>query len=151
MVGGGVIVLEQAIRIPNLSDGFQTFSAHFGFAEPGYIATTGGNHHIKFIHDNTSGNWIISTKNNGTATTTTSGTAVPTGWQKIRIVVNSTASSISFFVNGTEVSGSPITMNIPDNTDSMSFGWGITKSVGTTARTIDTDYFYLHQKLTNPL
>jgi len=151
MVGGGLMVWEQAIKIPTLSDGTQTFSAHFGFAEPGYIANTGGNNHIKFIHDNSTGNWIISTKNNGTATTTTSGTAVSTGWQKIRIVVNSAATSVSFFVNGTEVTGSPIINNIPDNTDSMSFGWGITKSVGTTARTIDTDYVYLYQKLTNPL
>ena len=65
--------------------------------------------------------------------------------------MNATASSVSFFVNGTELSSSPMTMNIPDNTDAMTFGWGITKSVGTTARTIDTDYVYLYQKLTNPL
>jgi len=151
MVGGGVLVWEQSIKIPDLSSGTQTFVAHFGFAEPGYIVSTGGNHWIKFIHDNTTGNWIISCKNNGTAKTTTSGTAVSTGWQKIRIVVNAAATSVSFFVNGTEVTGSPITTNIPDNTDSMSFGWGMTKSFGTTARTIDTDYVYLHQKLTNPI
>jgi hypothetical protein len=54
-------------------------------------------------------------------------------------------------VNGTELSTSPITTNIPDNTDPMTFGWGITKSAGTTARTIDTDYVYFYQKLTNPL
>jgi len=150
-VGGGLLIYEQAIRIPNLSDTNQTFLAHFGFSEAGYGASTGGNHHIKFIHDVNSGNWQTSVKNNGTATTTASSTAVPTGWQKIRIVVNATASSVSFFVNGTELSSSPMTMNIPDNTDAMTFGWGITKSVGTTARTIDTDYVYLYQKLTNPL
>lgn len=151
MVGGGVLVWEQSIKIPTLSDGTQTFSAHFGFSEAGYVANTSGNHHIKFIHDNTSGNWIISTKKNGTMGNTTTGTAVSTGWQKIRIVVNAAATSVSFFVNGTEVSGSPVTSNIPDNTDSMTFGWGITKSAGTTARTIDTDYVYLNQKLTNPI
>jgi len=151
MVGGGILIYEQAIKIPTLSDGSQTFSAHFGFAEPGNIANTSGNHYIKFIHDNTSSNWIISTKNNGTAGSTTTSTAVGTGWQKIRITVNADASSVSFFVNGTEVSGSPITSNIPNNNDSMSFGWGLTKSVGTTARTVDTDYVWMHQKLTNPL
>lgn len=151
MIGGGVIVWEQSIKIPNLSDPSQTFSAHFGFSEPAYGANTSGNHHLKFIHDNTTGNWIISAKNNGTMGSTTTGTAVSTGWTKLRMVINADASSVSFFVNGTEVSGSPVTSNIPNNTDSMTFGWGITKSFGTVARTIDTDYVFFHQKLTNPI
>lgn len=151
MIGGGVIVYEQVVKIPALSDGAQTFTAHFGFSEGSYGASFSGNHHIKFIHDNTSANWQTTVKNNGTQTLTASSTAVTTGWTKLRIVVNATASSVSFFVNGTELSSSPMTMNIPDNTDAMSFGWGITKSFGTTARTIDTDYVYYYQKLTNPL
>jgi hypothetical protein len=152
MIGGGVIVYEQSVRIPNLSDGSQTFSAQFGFSEPAYGATTGGNHHVKFIHDSTSGNWQTSIKNGGVMTTTASSTAVSTGWQKIRIVINADRTSVSFFVNGTELSSSPMTgSNIPDNTDAMTFGWGITKSFGTTARTIDTDYVFVYQKLTNPI
>lgn len=151
MIGGGTLIYEQLIRIPNLSDGSQTFTAQFGFFEPPYGAGTGGNHHVKFIHDNTSGNWQTSIKNGGVMTTTASSTAVSTGWQKIRIVINADRTSVSFFVNGTELSSSPMTgSNIPDNTDAMSFGWGITKSVGTTARTIDTDYVFVWQKLTNP-
>jgi len=151
MVGGGTLIYEQLIRIPNLSDGSQTFTAQFGFFEPMYGAGTGGKHHIKFNHDSTSGNWQTSIKNGGVMTTTASSTAVSTGWQKIRIVVNADRTSVSFFVNGTELSSSPMTgSNIPDNTDAMRFGWGITKSVGTTARTIDTDYVFVWQKLTNP-
>jgi len=151
MIGGGLIVYEQVVRIPNLSDGTQTFTAHFGFSEGSYGASFSGNHHIKFIHDNTSANWQTTVKNNNTQTLTASSTAVTTGWTKLRIVVNATASSVSFFVNGTELSSSPMTMNIPDNTDAMTIGWGITKSAGTTARIIDTDYVSFYQKLTNPL
>jgi hypothetical protein len=149
-VGGGLIIYEQVVRIPTLSDGTQTFTAHFGFSEASYGASFSGNHHIKFIHDNTSANWQTTVKNNGTQTLTASSTAVSTGWTKLRIVVNAAASSVSFFVNGVELSSSPMTTNIPDNADNMTFGWGITKSAGTTARTIDTDYVFVYQRLTNP-
>lgn len=151
MVGGGLIVYEQSIKIPTLSDTNQTFTAQFGLSQPSYGANTSGNHHIKFVHDNTSANWQTSVKNNGTTTSSTSTTAVTTGWTKLRIVVNAAASSVSFYVNGTALSSSPITTNIPDNTDEMTMGFGITKSAGITARTIDTDYIYFYQKLANPL
>jgi hypothetical protein len=151
MIGGGVIVYEQVVKIPTLSDGTQTFTAHFGFSEGSYGASFSGNHHIKFIHDNTSANWQTSVKNDGTTTSSTSSTSVSTGWTKLRIVINADRTSVAFFVNGTELSTSPITTNIPDNTDEMTFGLGDNKvswNHSAEQSTPITSSFY--QKLTNP-
>lgn len=151
MIGGGVIVYEQLIKLDNVSSGSETFTLHFGFFEASYGITFSGNHHIKLVHDGSSANWQTSTKNNGTMTTLTSSTPVATGWTKLRIVVNAAASSVAFFVNGVELSTSPMTNNIPDPADSVTFGFGLSKQLGATPRELHTDYVAVFQKLTNPV
>jgi len=59
------------------------------------------------------GNWSIRCDKAGVSTTVDTGIAPDTDWHIIRVVTSPTA--IRFYYDGVEVSGSPITTNIPDN------------------------------------
>lgn len=150
MIGGGEIVFEMLIKIDAISDGTQSYTIHLGFSEPSYGITTSGNHHIKLIHDASTPNWQTSTKNNGTMSTVTTTNPVVLGWNKVRLRIAADRSSIQWFVNGVELSTSPISSNIPDAIDAMTFGFGISKQLGVTPRLLHVDYLFVAQKLTNP-
>jgi len=150
MVGGGEIIFEILIKIDAISDGTQSYTIHIGFFEaPSGIVLT-GNHHIKLIHDASTTNWQTSTKNNGTMSTVTTTNPVVLGWNKVRLRVAADRSSVQWWVNGVELSTSPITSNIPDAIDPMTFGFGISKQLGITPRLLHVDYLFVAQKLTNP-
>ena len=110
-LGQGIATFEAYVKIPTLSTVGEEFIVRIGFMD----STTGGSTNgVYMIYDRlTSLNWKLNTTAVSTSTTTASTTAVGTGWVRLKIVVNAAGNSVSFFVNGTQVSGSPITTNIP--------------------------------------
>jgi len=140
--GGASYTLEGRFYIPTLRDGTEDYSFVFGFHDVTTAAATDG---CYFLYDNASANWQIVNRSNATGSPTASAVAVAaTTWVRLRVVVNSAANSVSYFVDGTELAVSPLTSNIPTAVNRQTgVRWGIVKSAGTTAREIWCDYIGL--------
>lgn len=149
-LGQGVATWEAYVKIPNLSTISEEFIIRIGFMD----STTGGSTNgVYMIYDRlTSLNWKLNTITaGGSSTVNTSTTAVGTGWVRLKIVVNAAGTSVSFYVNGTQVSGSPITTNIPVGAGKeCTIAASLIKSAGTTARTFNMDYVVFDYDLTTP-
>ncbi|MEK7153211.1 MAG: hypothetical protein AAB834_04640, partial [Patescibacteria group bacterium] len=110
VVGGGETI-EAAVKIPTLSTGAQRYQLRVGLCDS---ATTDCPDGIYFEYDDAaSTNWRFGTSSNNTRTENTntaagcgaggSAVAVATGWTALKIVVNSAATQVDFYVNGTFV------------------------------------------------
>lgn len=101
-----------------------------------------------YYRDNVnSGRWQIKNTSSSTTTTANTTTTVDTNWHKFSVRVNSSATSVAYYIDDVQVSNSPITTNIP--TAIIACGCAIDKDVGTTARTLLTDYVQLDVSLTS--
>ena len=83
------------------------------------------------------GNWFVCSRAASTETCTDTTTAVDANFHDFEIR-NNGSNSISFFIDGTETTGSPITTNIP--TVNLSFGATI-ENLEAADKTMDLDYF----------
>jgi hypothetical protein len=148
-LGQGVAILEFKIKIPAASSAVEEFIIRCGFGDNTTGATTDG---LIFVYDRaTSTFWQMQNKTNTVATTNISSTAVGVGWVRLKVVVNAAASSVSYYINDVELSNSPSTLNIPSGTSRMLTAiLSITKSVGSSNRTVEVDYSALDIKLTSP-
>ena len=148
-LGQGSVTLEMKLKNTNLSTSAERYKLTAGLAD-----STSGTYTdtVCFIYDESvSPNWRIQTMSNTTPTLTTTATVHTNGWEVIKMVVNAAATSASFYVNGVEVSGSPISTNIPSGANrELTVQLRIEKSVGTTGRTCNIDYAALDIRLTNP-
>lgn len=149
LAGGGRIVCEWRIRIPTLSViASEAFTLRIGLHDSTSAAPTDGLW-FEYIDNVNSGQWQVKAASNSTATTTntTSAPAANT-WYRLKIDINAAGTSAEFYVDG--VSVGTVASNIPTGSGRV-FGpnAGITKSVGTTARTLDLDFFWIFQKLTS--
>jgi hypothetical protein len=147
LFGGGRMVYEWRIRIPTLSDGTDTFKVQVGIHDSTTGTVTDGVW-FEYSHSVNSGQWVLSASSNSTASTTSS-TSAPSAntWYKLKIDVNAAATLATYYVDGTSVG--TVSGNIPTgSTRTCSPSFGITKSVGTTARLVQADYFWLWHKLT---
>lgn len=154
--GGGQYRWDSRVRIPNNSNGTDTFQFICGF----WDTTTSVNQvdGIYFLYDSegvstgsaASGNWQIVTASNSSRTFTTTSVAIDNvNLQKLRIDVNATATSVTFYIN--DVSVGTHTTNILSGASRLTTsGVYLQKSAGTTARTADIDYLYLKAKFTTP-
>ena len=149
-LGQGVATLEGKFKITTLSTSGERYQLRWGFYDSTSNAPVDA---VSFLYDeSTSASWRIQTMSNSVATTTTTATTVDiTAFHRFKIVVNALGTSVSFFIDGTEVSGSPITTNIPTGvTRTLTIMTGIYKSVGSTARLYNIDYIAFDYDLTTP-
>lgn len=144
VLNNGTYNLDIVAKIPTLSTSAQRFNAYVGFFDA--IPVVNGCYF--YYRDNVnSGRWQIKCTFSSTTTTTNTTTTADTNWHKFSVRVNSTATSVAFYIDDVEVSGSPITTNIP--TAIVAAGIGIDKDVGTTARTLNVDYVQMDVSLTS--
>jgi hypothetical protein len=148
-LGQGLTTLEWYINIPTLSTITEEFSLRIGFMDSITGASTDG---MYFRYDRlTTTFWRISARANSVSTDATTATTVVTGWTRLKIVVNAAGTSASFFVNGTEVSGSPLTTNIPTGAGrETTVAASLIKSAGSSARVVNFDYVAFDIDLTTP-
>ena len=143
------------IQIPALSDGTESFWVALGSS---LSILAGYQTGFLFVYDTqgtmtgsaASGNWQITAANGASRTWVTTSTAVAAGaWVNLRILANNTAAY--FYVDGVLVG--TITTNLPI-TSSVSNAitpiCNITKTAGTTARTVWVDYHTLDIKYNTP-
>ena len=106
-----------------------------------------GNNGIFFLYTDATdaGNWQAITYASDTTTSTNTGVAAVTGWTKLGILINATATSVGYYINGTLVATN--TTNIP-TADCGCVVW-VSQSSGSTSVTLESDYFWIYQFLTN--
>lgn len=152
-IGIGELIFEQLVRIPTLSTSTERFVVFEGLiASANFTSPSNG---IFFYYDeggtisSASPNWKCYTSNTLVRTLTTTSIVVNAGqWYKLRAVVNAAATSVSFYIDGTLVATH--TTNIPPTTIGYALNTLIQKTVGTTARTLQTDYSAISQTFTTP-
>jgi hypothetical protein len=156
-IGSGAISLETYVTVETLSTVTERFFTYFGYAaNSNYQNNSNG---IFFSYDEggtvffaatPTPNWKCYTRGTaGTVTMTTTSVAVNVNqWYKLRIDINAAATSVTFYIDGTLVATH--STNIPAVTTGMSIVSLMNKTVGTTARTMLTDYFMYEEIFTNP-
>lgn len=142
-IGNGQITIETLIRIDTLSTSSERYIIRVGLGDTTNTTFSNG---IFFEYDeSTSQYWRICSSASGSSTKTNTAVDVDVPeWVKLKIVINAAGNSVQYFLNGSSVG--TITTNIPTTTSPR---LQIVKSVGTTARTLDIDYYSLDISLTN--
>lgn len=142
--------IEFAINIPTLADGTNDFNVRAGLCDNTDGTDCNSGIYVEYDRD-TSANWIFATSNVGGAgsrTKTTSSTAVTTGWHRFKIVVNSAANSVSYFMDGVSL-GAAITTQIPTTTTQPAFIIAKDNPTGAAARVLRADYFQVRNNVTS--
>lgn len=97
--------------------------------------------------DSTGPNWLCVTRSNNTQTTIDSGVAADNGYNRFRIIVNSSGTEARFFIN--EVLVATSTTNIPNTSARLSgIALNLRKLIGTAQSNVYIDYYY--HKITIP-
>lgn len=149
--GDGIYTIEWLVRLTRLSDATDDYRVGIGFN--GSIGGAPANGCLfTYNHAVNSGNWTIECDDGAGTTTADSGTAVAAGtWYRLGIVVNAAATSVAFYINGTETTNSPLTTNIPDGASEYTQPHTYIKNLAGTAadRYLDHDYCYMKIELTS--
>ena len=158
--GGGAWVFETFVNVETLSDATNRFRFVAGFGNaPTNGADTNG---AFFTYDEgatqngtaATPNWQCVTSVSAVRTLTTTTSVVTAGaWTRLRIEVNASGTSVTFYVNGTLVATH--TTNIPtwvspSNPRAFNVKQSIVKTIGTTTRSVFCDYFGYENVLTTP-
>jgi hypothetical protein len=148
---GGEIVYESSVKLGSLSDGTDKYLAMNGIFDvfTGLAPVDGA--WFSYQHDVNSGNWTINASLASAATALDSGIAVSaSAYTHLKIVVNATGTSISYFVNGVQCANSPITnaLYIPGVANNVGLGHGLKKLVGTAGRGFHCDYIFCMKSFT---
>ena len=154
--GTGAITLESYIIIPTLSTSGERFVTVFGEQNgANFMSPTNC---ISIVYDEggvflasgvASNNWRCFTRAGSTITRTdTTVPVVANQWYKLRINISADGLTITFFIDNVLVATH--NTNVPLISTQLTVASYIMKSVGTTARTMQTDYFMYEEIFTNP-
>ncbi len=142
-LGNGRTIITWKVRLQNLSDATDTFTAYVGLYD--HWSTVVDGVWFEYSHGVNSGKWECKVSDNSAQTITDSGVTATTTLTTFLIDVNAGATEAKFYINGSLVhteSGA----NIPQTARSSNIGWGITKSAGTTTRGFNADYVDVYVK-----
>lgn len=146
-LGSGAISCNWVFKIGVLSDVTNTYTLRCGLAD-GNTAPTNG---VFFTYTNgtNSGKYVGNTMNASVSSTANSNDTADTNWVNLGITVNAAGTSASFFVNGTEITNSPLATNIPTTTALKPF-ISCARTAGTgQINTLYADLCYVYQTLTS--
>lgn len=137
----GQIIFETAIELPILSDGTDTYGVQWGLNGSGTGSNFSPSSGVYFYYSSTinSGQFQCISSSAGTATLNTSFTVVAATWYRLKFIINSAGTLITFYVN--DVSQGTLNTHIPLTTGCVSYAQ-ILKSAGTTSRTCNIDYLW---------
>lgn len=108
---------------------------------------------VYFGFDQNNGtNFVIVSRGGGVAlaSAVTTTQALPSTWYRLTIIINATRTSAAFYVNGVQVSGSPL-VTLPTSAQLVSPVLCISKVFGTAARLLYSDYVHFAKNYTNPV
>lgn len=150
ILGGGEIAYRARIRIPTLSDGTNRFGVGVVM---GNVISGAGLQRISAVYvDNVnSGQWVMDAIDGvGTSTTNTSVAPSANTWMVLEVRPNAAGTSWELFIgadSGSLASAGTVSSNIPGVALGLSVQ--ITKTLGTTARTVDVDLGTFRQSFTS--
>jgi hypothetical protein len=147
LLGGGPITVQFPVLINNVPTAAQDYTLRVGLGDNVAAESTDA---VYFWISSASANWQIKTINNTTPTTANCGIAYSAvgAWQTLKIVVDATAASVTFYVNGVACTA-PITTNIPTgSTRNLGPMLYMQKTLGATNAITSYDYFYMKQIFT---
>ena len=150
-IGNGEITFENLVMIPTLSNATERFIVFSGLTQPANFVSP---QNCVFFYYDEGGvlptsqiNWKCYTSNVGSRTLTTSSIQVIAGqWYKLKAIVNASATSASFYIDGTLVATH--TTNLPSTSLGYALNSTIQKTTGLTPRTLQLDYSAIAQTLT---
>lgn len=149
-LGQGRVIFEAKVRVPILSTSTQRFVCTVGFRDT--IETTASDDAVMFVYEEgTDTHWRTQTEKNNvnTGSVVNSSITVTAGqWYRLTIIINAAGTQVDFYIDGTLVRTE--TANIPTGS-STSVGACIAmyKTVGTSPRALDVDYFGYDLEFTN--
>lgn len=147
ILGGGILTTNWVIKTSILSNGTNRYTLYIGLGD-----TTNGSDQANGVYftysDNlNSGNWVAKTASGSTRTSANSAiAATASDFVNLGIVVNASASSVAYYINGIQIANSPITTNIP--TAAIAPFMSISQVSGTLGQCFQADLFYMTQVLT---
>jgi hypothetical protein len=154
-LGGGAIIIENYLCIPTLSTSLERFFTQFGYTNLNNIRNTNAGAFFsydeggqQFFDGQTTPNFKCYTRNSISTLTITSVPVVAGQWYKLRIEINAALTQVLFYIDNVLVATH--TTNIPSSTVGMSLACMMQKYVGTTARTMESDYISYREIFTNP-
>ncbi len=149
ILGGGEYFYEWIVKTPStLSTGPETYFIRGGITisiGSGATEPTDG-YYFLYSHGTNSGKWQYVCRAASSSNVADSGVTVNTStWYRLTLYFNA-AGTATFYIDG--ANGASPTANLPSV--AVGFGGGITKSVGSTARAIISDFAWVHETLTTP-
>ena len=149
-LGGGVTSISWVARINTLSAGGNTYRQTIGMADATTLYNLTGDSYVNavfFSYTDTvnSGKWVVNCTAASVTTSVNTTVAADTNFHTFSIIANATASSVSFYIDGSLV-GTAITTNIP--TVAILPFINQVRTAGTTS-TVDVDLFWITINLTN--
>jgi hypothetical protein len=155
--GFSTVSIETYANVETLSTATERFFTFFGNISAGTSYQNPANG-IFFAYDEGgsigftgtgSPNWRCVSINSLTRTFSNSSVPVVAGqWYKLRIDINAAGTQASFFIDGNFIV--TLNTNIPATTTPMGVHSVIVKTIGLTARAMQTDYFMYEEIFTNP-
>lgn len=151
LFGDGLTRLDFVMQVPVLSDATDEFRLRVGFGDNTSTGAFTDGAYFEYIHGTNSGNWQILTANNSSRTTANTNSTVDTNWHRYTIIGNAGGTSISFYIDGSEVVNSPIAADIPTGAGrNFGFDFQITRVSGSSNnRVINIDLVTFYKKLTS--
>lgn len=139
--GNYTITYQWAMRLNNLPSA-GSFVIYVGLLASASTIPPGTTQGMYFSYtDNVnSGKWRINTRDGSGITTSNTNNTVDTNFHTYKIVINSAATSVSFYIDGSEVTNSPIATNI--STSALNWVFQCDVVSGSVTRTMDIDYLY---------
>jgi hypothetical protein len=140
------LTIEWLVRIPTLPDGTQTFELHLGLASIWTNSVTPARRALAIVRWNGSAvRWRVEARHAGTSSTSDASTGPSANtWHHVKLTCDS--SQVSLDVDGTNVAS--VATNIP--TTGATLGAMVTKSAGSTSRTVDLDLVRATKSFSTP-
>lgn len=151
LLGGGIFECVWYMKVPVLSNVTDRFEVMFGISDITSNAATNNAIYFYYRDDINSGKWQINCVKAAAATTNNTGTTVDTNYHAFKLIVNAAGTSVSFYIDGVQVTNSPIATNIPVVAVApYMFLQKRLSSSGSANVTLDADLLTMNYALTTP-
>lgn len=145
--GTGILRFRADLNIPTASDGTDTFTVRSGFCDGLNSGVNGQDGaFFRYTHSVNGGRWECVNRANSVENAVDSGVSAIAGagvYQTLEIQINASATSALYYINGSLVATN--STNVPSGVGrDVGLGTGITKSAGTTNRSIYLDLMGYH-------
>lgn len=141
--GQGQTIIDWVIKLGQTSNGTDRFVARVGMMD----GTTGNPSNgvlFSYVDNVNSGKWVIEKWNGGAQSTANTNSTADTNWHRFRIIVSADAGTINYYIDGVEVTGSPLTTA---TTNFVTPRLSINTSLGSASKTISADLMWLQYNI----